>query len=238
MADSDRALRWEALLNARDLGGLPAAAGAIRRGAIIRSDSLHRLNERGRAALNAHGVRTVIDMRADREIDMDPYTLDGVFVAHIAQQTDAMWAAAAGLGRTETDVTMLDLARSRFAKIAEAIAFAPEGGVLFHCHVGKDRTGLMTMLLLDLVGTPSDAIAADYGLTARALAVLFAGLIAKADTAPRRARLEEEALSRPEVMVEIHRQFRARHGDAERYLLAGGVSRATLDALRARMLVP
>jgi hypothetical protein len=94
----------------------------------------------------------------------------------------------------------------------------------------------MTMLLLDLVGTPADMIAADYGLTATGLASLFAELIAKADSDERRARLREEALCRAEVMAAIHSGFRAHHGDAEMYLRLGGASTEAIDAIRSRML--
>lgn len=235
-AANDRLLRWEALLNARDLGGLPAAAGVIARGALIRSDSLHRLNDAGRSALLEHGVHTVIDMRAAKEVEANPYQLEGVSVAHIAQQTEDMWLSVRGFDRIATDTTMLELARPRFARIAEAISGAPEGGVLIHCLVGKDRTGLMTMLLLDLVGTPADVIAADYALTATALASLFAELVAKAEDEPRRKRLEEEALSRPEVMYQVHETLRKRHGGAEAYLRAGGMGDASIATLRARLL--
>jgi protein tyrosine/serine phosphatase len=237
-AASDRALRWEALLNARDLGGLPAAAGVVALGAVIRSDALYRLNDAGRTALREYGVRTVIDMRTPNELEMNPYQLEGVRVAHIAQQTEDMWESTRrlGLGRVATDTTMLQLACSRFARIAETIADAPEGGVLFHCHVGKDRTGLMTMVLLDLVGTPPDVIAADYALTATGLAELFTDLIAKAESEARRVRLTEEAMSRPEVMYEIHKVLRERYGGADAYLRAGGMSDASIATLRARLL--
>lgn len=237
-ADNGRVLRWEALLNARDLGGLPAAAGVVAHGAVIRSDALYRLSDAGRTALRDHGVRTVIDMRTPNELALNPYELEGVAVAHIAQQTEDMWESTRGLrlGRVATDTTMLQLARSRFVRIAEAIAGAPKGGVLFHCHVGKDRTGLMSMVLLDLVGTPADVIAADYAMTATGLASLFAELIAKAESESQRTRLTEEAKSRPEVMYEIHAAFRERHGGAEAYLSAGGMSDASIDTLRARLL--
>ena len=45
------------------------------------------------------------------------------------------------------------------------IARAPDGGVLFHCHAGKDRTGLVAALLLALAGTPDEIIAQDYHLS-------------------------------------------------------------------------
>jgi protein tyrosine/serine phosphatase len=236
---SDRVLRWEALLNARDLGGIPTANGPVRHGALVRSDALYRLNDAGRAALVAHGVRTVIDMRAQREIDAKTYAFEesfGVVRHHIPQQTEDMWAANAGLDRITNDVTMLEVAQANFARIADAIATAPEGGVLYHCEVGKDRTGLMTMVLLDLVGTPEDVIAADYALTAVGLESLFADLIAKAEDAARRARLEFEAQCRGEVMLMIYRLFRKRTGGAEAYLRAGGMSAASVDALRRRLL--
>ncbi len=239
MGASDRALRWESLLNARDLGGLPAAHGQVRPGAIVRSDALYRLNDAGRAALVAHGVRTVIDMRATREVAANSYDFDapsGVTRHHIPQQSEEMWESVKSRDRVAFDLTMLELARSRFATIAQAIASAPPGGVLIHCEVGKDRTGLMTMLLLDLVGTPADVIATDYERTATGLASLFADLIANAESDERRTRLQEEALCRAEVMAAIHSGFRAKHGDAETYLRLGGLPRATIDAIRARTL--
>jgi len=242
LGDEGRVLRWEALLNARDLGGLPAAAGAVARGAIIRSDALYRLNDAGRAALVAHGVRTVIDMRDISEVEAKPYVLEpqsGITYRHVVQQTSSMWAITrGGPDRITREATMLELARSRFAVIAAAIAEAPKGGVLIHCEAGKDRTGLMTMLLLDLVGTPADIIAADYALTAIGLAALFADLLAQAanDKPERRAWLEEEARCRPEVMLAIVEVLRTRYGGAEAYLRGGGASAATLEKLRARML--
>ena len=240
MGASDRALRWESLLNARDLGGLQAAHGRVRPGAIVRSDALYRLNDAGRAALVAHRIRTVIDMRTPNEVAAHPYAFDrasGVVQHKIPQQTDEMWRPFAGKAdRLTFDTAMLQLGRANFVAIAQAIANAPDGGVLIHCEVGKDRTGLMTMLLLDLVGTPAEVIAADYGLTATGLAPLFADLIAKAESDERRMRLQEEARCRAEVMAAIHASFRAHHGDAEMYLRLGGASRRTIDAIRDRML--
>ena len=43
-----------------------------------------------------------------------------------------------------------------------ALARAPEGGVVFHCQVGRDRTGLTALVLLALVGVEPEAIAQDY----------------------------------------------------------------------------
>lgn len=47
----------------------------------------------------------------------------------------------------------------------QAIANAAPGCVVFHCAGGKDRTGLLALVLLSLVGVTPDEIIADYLLT-------------------------------------------------------------------------
>src|SRR5207237_7384320 len=56
-----------------------------------------------------------------------------------------------------------------FRDVLTSVAEA-EGGVLFHCFAGKDRTGLVAAMLLSLAGVPAEHIAADYGDTDNHLA--------------------------------------------------------------------
>src|SRR5215210_2868284 len=70
--DQHRHLEWDGCGNVRDLGGLPVAGGGvIRPGAIVRADALDRLSPEGWAVLEAHGVRTVIDLRNPDEVAED-----------------------------------------------------------------------------------------------------------------------------------------------------------------------
>src|SRR5829696_7028672 len=69
-----RRLDWDACYNARDVGGYPLAGGGQTGwGRFVRADNLRRLSARGRAALLASGVRTVIDLRSPFELGIDPY---------------------------------------------------------------------------------------------------------------------------------------------------------------------
>ena len=71
MAD-DRHLDWQGCHNARDLGGLPTADGrATRWGAAVRADAPDQLSADGWAALEAHGIRTIVDLRNDDELRPD-----------------------------------------------------------------------------------------------------------------------------------------------------------------------
>ena len=69
----DRNLVWEGCFNVRDLGGLPTVDGHVTRtGAVVRADSINTLSRTGWAALQAHGVRTVINLRDDPGDDVSP----------------------------------------------------------------------------------------------------------------------------------------------------------------------
>jgi protein-tyrosine phosphatase len=176
----DRHLVWDGCFNVRDLGGLPTMDGRlIRRGAIVRGDSANRLTAAGWSALRAHGVRTVVDLR-----DPDEYVADAVPRAAdlmtvelpLEDRTDAaFWQQWRHLSGTPLYYrAFLDRWPERFAAVFAAIAEAGPGGVLVHCAAGRDRTGLVTLLLLALLGVSPDEIAADYALSAERLRLRFA----------------------------------------------------------------
>ena len=59
----------------------------------------------------------------------------------------------------------LDHFPERTAAVFTAIARAEPGGIAVHCGIGRDRTGLIAILLLALAGAAADEIAADYALS-------------------------------------------------------------------------
>jgi protein-tyrosine phosphatase len=135
---------------------------------------------------------------------------------------------------------MLDRYGHGVAEAMAAIARAPDGPVLIHCAAGKDRTGLISALLLGLVGVPAETVAADYALTAELLRPReqqwLAGL-PPGERAERQAQLARYAPT-AEVMLEVLQGLDRRYGGVERYLEAAGVSRADLERLRDRLLAP
>ena len=249
---AERVLDWEGCFNVRDLGGLPTADGRrTRRGALVRSDTLCRLTAAGQAALVAHGVRTVIDLRWPAELARDevphPFRArDGVTYLNIPITTgrdEAEMAANSvvfadrSLSRAQLNVLDVDYNQIGFARICAAVAQAPIGGVLLHCHAGKDRTGMVVALLLALIGVPDDLIAADYAMSALNLPALTREWLDRSSQDPaQRARLMRQAEPLPEAIQAVLDRLRERYGGAERYLLGGGMAPADVPALRARLL--
>jgi len=131
---------------------------------------------------------------------------------------------------------MLVDCRASFGAAVTAIARAPEGGVLVHCHAGKDRTGLVVALLLTLVGVPDDIIVADYALSDRYLQPLYDEILAAIDDPPRRERLRSWLHARPEGMQGALAALDERYDGAASYLRAAGVSADDLARARERLV--
>ena len=155
----------------RDLGGIRTTEGrTIRPGALVRARSLDDLTEDGWAALHDRGVRTLIDLRNDDERAAAPAP-PGISAIHVPLDGSDRefwdeWAADWRFGTPVYYAPHISRFPERSLAVLTAIAYARPGGVLYHCMGGRDRTGMITMLVLALVGVAPEDIAADYELSA------------------------------------------------------------------------
>jgi len=252
---TSRILEWEGCFNVRDLGGLSTTGGRTRTGALVRADVPTRLTPAGRAALVDHGVRTMVDLRFQHEvaIDWDVYPFQGladgadhvtVAYANVPFNTgrdpadDEAIHDAYRAATSRSELNRLDLDRNRpgIAAAVAAIADAAPGGVLVHCHAGKDRTGVVIALLLSLVGVSDEDIADDYARTAVNLEPLIVEwLDSITDDTAERDRLRALAMPAREAMLDTLAHLRSCYESAEAYLRDGGVSDAQIERLRSRM---
>ncbi|MFE6449014.1 tyrosine-protein phosphatase [Nocardiopsis dassonvillei] len=257
MSDSRR-ITWEGFFNTRDLGGLPSRDGrGVRRGAFIRSADPRFVTDRGWRAAYEAGVRTVVDLRNPDEIRPAPGegpTSRGGSAAFPAEA--APTPLPAGMTRLEVALDhvedvgfwqevnrrrlngsplyyrpFLDRKAERCAAVVTALAQAGPGGVLFHCGAGRDRTGLVALLLLALADVGAEAIADDYELSTTELVPLFAAM-GQPDQGPViEAVLSERGLTLRDTVLDALRGL-----DAHAYLLAAGVAEEDLAVLRERLL--
>ena len=114
-----------------------------------------------------------------------------------------------------------------------AIARARPGGVIFHCTAGRDRTGLIAMLLLALAGVRPAAIADDYALSASQVGPLFAALDVDDSTAGIEAELRRRGTTARAALLGALDGL-----DPAARLRAAGLPDTDITALRARLLDP
>ena len=234
-----RRLDWPACLNTRDLGGLPLRHGVTRARMLVRSDHIGKLNDAGREAMLGYGVTTVIDLRSPDEILRSPSPFaagDGGGVRYLHRplvddrdmrnigESDDMLARY---------LTIVDHRPSAFRDVFEAVAEA-DAGVVFHCFAGKDRTGLVAAMLLELAGVARDDIAEDFAATDLQLAAQYEAWIAEADP-DRRAAFREELRCPPERILGVLDHIDRGWGGVASYLVAAGVGGAAIDRLMKRL---
>jgi len=247
----ERDLVWDGCLNVRDLGGHRTSdGGETKFGAIVRSDSVSQLTEAGWQALVAHGVRTVVDLRGDHEREEDPPRELPVDVVHvpfmeaseeewneIAPEIEAASAAAPDVATSTRDVYVIFLERfkANVAAGVRAVARAQEGGVVVHCAGGKDRTGLLTALLLHLVGVPEQEIAADYALSEERLRPRHEAWFEAAESEEELVRLQRIAQTPAGSMLGVFHELERLYGSVDDYLLSAGVEEEDLERVRSRL---
>ena len=156
-------LDWPGCDNARDLGGLPTIdGGVVRHGALIRSDHHFRLTPAAVSAIKAAGVSRILDLRWSWECDRypSPFAADPVY-RHVPLLADVLTYDPPH----DTYAPMLDHNGARIADAVRELAAAPPGGVVVHCHGGRDRTGGLVALALAVAGVAPGVIADDYART-------------------------------------------------------------------------
>jgi protein-tyrosine phosphatase len=230
-------LDWPGLDNARDLGGLPAGAGRrIREGALIRSESLTRLDDGGAEVLRAAGISRVLDLRRpDESPEPHPFADDDATYVNLPVEDPA---DPKNVTSTMLDLylEMLDVRPDLFAAALAAIAEAPPGAVVVHCAAGKDRTGLVVGLALSVAGVEPDDIAADYALTEVRFAEHYQRYLDSLEDDAAREDARAYQATPPENLHVVLRHLQDRYGGVEAYLRRGGMTDAQLDALRARLV--
>ena len=208
--------------NARDIGGMQTDSGAVVRPLrLLRTARLNRPTDADLAWLASIGLRTVVDLRQPFEIAAWPDHLGDLAVerVNVAPSLDSE-----GSGTFfELYLAWLDDSGQAFADAVRALARPGALPALVHCTAGKDRTGVLMALVLDVLGVGEKAIVADYLLSHERLSadpgdVVYQHVITE------------------ELITGALAHVRERFGSAEGYLTAHGVSGEEIAALREGLL--
>lgn len=157
--------------NVRDIGGYACSGGVTAWHKFLRGDNLERLERDEIDFLKDYGVRLVIDLRSDKECETapDPFAHEeGVRYVQIPLITDI----TADISMVAVDgpeqfmnrfyIGVLRDSREGLRRVLSELAAESEGAALFHCMGGKDRTGLVAMLIMGLAGVSEADIIANY----------------------------------------------------------------------------
>lgn len=239
-------LSVDGLVNIRDLGGLVTQDGrVVRHGRVIRSDNPRSLTEVGKGQLLADVTpRTVIDLRIPVEVQREGYDL-----GPDVRVVNCPMTPQSGVNQAQIDAGMCDNLVDDYMRqidvnaafVAEALRIIADPAnqpVVIHCTAGKDRTGIIAAMLLDILGVSHALIAADYHVTTKNMATT----IERIRSAPV---FKENGLayapdwifaSDPETMTGFLERMTAEYGGAEDWALRNGITAEEIAALRSSLL--
>lgn len=243
----------EGLTNFRELGGLELAGGGeTRHGILARSEGLVHVQTQALSQLHDMGVTCIVDLRSDAESESAPDPqVPGATMVRIPLLGGDMLHRDLKQWNAIKDMTAEDILHGMyFSMIAQegraltravrTIAHVDgDGMALVHCTAGKDRTGLAVALALDAAGVRREAIIEDYALSHTMLSGVWETGVLSA-LAARNIRIPDNiepllTMSPAPLMNDVLDDIDRNYGRVDQYLIANGMGREEIVALRARV---
>lgn len=230
-------LPLEKAYNVRELGGYCTGDKKVTAWhRFLRSDAVDKLTEGDVSFLKEYGLKTVIDLRSDEEAERDPDVFvnnNEIDYYHLPLMTEQVDDVTINADSFHIELKSFYLAllkeTNKIKKIMDAIAMAKEGCILFHCTAGKDRTGIIAMLLLGLANVNRTDIIANYEIS---YTILSANPNLKFD--PSRTDISV-IFSKPETISACLDYITENFQDIFGYLYSCGVSTENITKIKQRL---
>ena len=217
--------------NMRDIGGYAIGQNKIvKEGKIIRTDCVTNLNNEEVDKLIEMGFTTIIDLRNDNEMSEKKSVFadhDSFDCKHIELDGKIPNSQEEVL---DSYIKMLN-AKEEIKEIFEILANA-NGGVIYHCSAGKDRTGVVTACILKFLGVDDKDIIVDYlasGVFLRERLTMFANSVKDKD-------IFQIINPNYETMSGLLKYIDNEYGSIVDYLKSCNISEECLDQIKSKYI--
>jgi protein-tyrosine phosphatase len=239
-----RLIVLDGCLNFRDLGGYPTTDGRrVRWRQLFRSDALHLLSGADVAHLrDTLHIGDVVDLRSTAEVETDgrgPLGAETIRFHHLPLfdgDTTARSERPAAYTLADRYFLLAEFAKVPIARVITTLAGTTAPAV-YHCAAGKDRTGVISAVLLGLLGVRDEIIVADYAATQENIDAIIDRLMASEGYQTLLSALPPDTLhAQPETMVSFLARIRLEYGSMHEYARSAGVPDEAIVQLEARLL--
>ena len=256
-----RRLPLTGLKNARELGGFPTKDGKVTKyGQFIRTELPRKLTEGDLDYLRQYGVKVSVDLRGRpetehlvsmlRDVDWCRYYHEPVFNEQVAmgdrseekRQKEPVPAPDPFIEWGKLYISMVEQHKDWTRRVLSLAAEA-EGVMQYHCSTGKDRTGILTALLLSIAGVPEEDIIADYCVSQVYMRPVYEELTRLMPPLPNQSGesvmpdIESPFFkTSPENMRQLLEHWNEKYGSVEQYILDCGVTQEAVAAIRRKLV--
>ena len=233
-------LQLEGASNVRDLGGYPTANGRTCFRRLLRGDHLSALTIKDKECIYDYGVRYVVDLRSRMECESRPDALIGwrdvqyCSIPMLDQINSSDFRGQIPDSMGELYISLLEDSRAQLSEVMRRILEAGDKGLLFHCTAGKDRTGVVAMLMLKLAGVSDDDVIRDYHATERYMAGQVGEQVERRRAAG--VKVPDHVFgANPADMLMTLEHVRHTYGSAEQYLGTLGLNGEEIAELKQKL---
>lgn len=235
----------EGIHNFREVGPYALrGGGTFRSGMIYRSGALEMMStDDARWLADELHLHTILDLRHKDEIAMrhGPHPLEdrvfanSIFPDHVRQEDlinelNGLYGAGISPGRY---MHYLEIGGERLSRAFELFADEANYPFLIHCTAGKDRTGVLIGMIMDVLRVSEADIAHEYGLSDRSIDRLVAYLRSSGrDLQGSDEEIRARLATPPEKMAGFIEMLHARYGSSEAFFRSQGVSTETIANVR------
>ena len=223
---------FDLTLNTRDLGGYKTSEGKVTKYLrFIRSDSLDMLGEEAKNFLLENNFKTQIDLRTENVINTYPSALsnDKRFKYYNYSLVEG-----SGIPLTDENAAKLYLQmvgnHDTFYKIFTTILNA-DGNVIYNCTAGKDRTGMVTVLLFLLAKVSEEDIIEDYFVSNECIYSRIHLKQERNGTFP-----HSLGYCKKEYLIDFLKMFKEKYGDVITYFHTIGLTDEQISSLKERLV--
>lgn len=219
-------------MNTRDLGGYKTSSG--KRTSFlkfIRSDALRYLNEDDLLFLKNNNFTTSIDLRTENVVNRFPSILanDKRFNYYNFPLVEG-----SGIPLTDENASRLYLqmvSNKQTYKDIFLTIYNSKGNIIFNCTAGKDRTGILSCLLLLLANVEREEIIKDYLYSEECIYTNIDKIRKVQLTFPK-----DLGHVKRKYIVDFLELFEEKYQNIEEYLLFIGLDKEQIDSIRNRLL--
>ena len=148
----------------RDLGNYPTKSGGYtKNGTFYRSDLPKNMDDEEIKKILKLNISTVIDLRTEEEVNRKPNSLN---IKNIDYYNVSLLGDRCTEFEKDIPIGYMNiLSNNETMRKTFKIILNAKGSVLFNCTAGKDRTGVVAMLLLKLADVYDEDILVDYQIS-------------------------------------------------------------------------
>ncbi len=245
-------LPLDRMSNCRDLGGYPTKYGtATNFGVFLRSEAPVELTKRDIDMLLNYGVTKSLDFRGDGDLLTFPSSLDtkGIEYVHLPMfgRADALGFESNGddpsknfTGWGRNYILWIECYKGWVRDVFRELA-STNGACQFNCNAGKDRTGIISALILAVSGVDLSDIAFDYNISRAMLKPRFSQLEKQwgdylKDKSGKLIQNHPFLYTPKEAIIQLFQYIFSKYSTAEKYLLSCGVSESETETIKKKLV--